>query len=41
MPASYTSRHIPILLGIQPVELGRNGTTLSLARRAMESGHLL
>jgi len=30
-----------ILAGIQPAELRRNGATLSLARRAMESGHLL
>jgi len=39
-------RHTPadnlaILAGIQPAELRRNGTTLSLARRAMEPGHLL
>ena len=31
----------PTLAGIQPAELRRNGATLSLARRAMESGHLL
>jgi len=31
----------PILAGIQPAELCRNGATLSLARRAMEPGHLL
>jgi len=30
-----------ILAGIQPTELHRTGTTLSLARRAMEPGHLL
>ena len=29
-----------ILAGIQPSELRRNGATLSLARRAMEPGHL-
>jgi len=33
--------NLPILAGIQPVELRRNGATLSLARRAMEPGHLL
>jgi len=33
--------NLPILSGIQPAELRRNGTTLSLARRAMEPGHLL
>jgi len=32
---------LPILAGIQPSELRRNGATLSLARRAMEPGHLL
>ena len=31
----------PTLAGIQPAELHRNGATLSLARRAMEHGHLL
>jgi len=31
----------PILAGIQPAELRRIGATLSLARRAMEPGHLL
>jgi len=31
----------PILAGIQPPELRRNGATLSLACRAMELGHLL
>ena len=30
-----------VLAGIQPAELRRNGATLSLARRAMELGHLL
>jgi len=33
--------NIPILAGIQPAELRRNGATLSLARRAMEPGYLL
>jgi len=33
--------NLPILAGIPPVELRRNGATLSLARRAMEPGHLL
>jgi len=33
--------NLPILTGIQPAELGRNGATLSLGRRAMEPGHLL
>jgi len=33
--------NLPILAGIQPAELRRNGATLSLARRAMEPGHLL
>ena len=33
--------NLPNLAGIQPAELRRNGATLSLARRAMESGHLL
>ena len=33
--------NLPILTGIEPVELRRNGATLSLARRAMEPGHLL
>ena len=32
--------NLPILAGIQPAELRRNGATLSLARRAMEPGHL-
>jgi len=32
---------LPILAGIQPAELHRKGATLSLARRAMEPGHLL
>ena len=31
----------PILAGIQSAELCRSGATLSLARRAMELGHLL
>jgi len=33
--------NLPILAGIQPAELHRNGATLSLARRAMEPGYLL
>jgi len=33
--------NLPILAGIQPAELRRNEATLSLARRAMEPGHLL
>jgi len=33
--------NLPILAGIQRAELRRNGATLSLARRAMEPGHLL
>jgi len=33
--------NLPILAGIQPAELRRNGAALSLARRAMEPGHLL
>ena len=33
--------NLHILAGIQPAELRRKGTTLSLARRAMEPGHLL
>jgi len=33
--------NLPILAGIQPTELHRIGATLSLARRAMEPGHLL
>jgi len=33
--------NLPILDGIQPAELRRSGATLSLARRAMEPGHLL
>ena len=33
--------NLPNLEGIQPAELRRNGATLSLARRAMERGHLL
>jgi len=32
--------NLPFLAGIQPAELRRNGVTLSLARRAMELGHL-
>jgi len=32
---------LPILAGIQPAELRRSGTKLSLGRRAMEPGHLL
>ena len=33
--------NLPILAGIQPAELRRNGTTLSLARHAIDPGHLL
>jgi len=33
--------NLPTLSGIQPAELRRNGAPLSLARRAMEPGHLL
>ena len=33
--------NLPILEGIQPAELRRNGVTLSLARCATESGYLL
>jgi len=33
--------NLPILAGIQPAELRRSVTTLSLGRRAMEPGHLL
>jgi len=33
--------NLPILAGIQTAELRRSGGTLSLARRAMEPGHLL
>ena len=33
--------NLPILAGIQPAELRHNGATLSLARHAMEPGHLL
>jgi len=33
--------NLPTLTGIQPAELRRNGATLSLARRAVEPGHLL
>ena len=33
--------NLPVLAGIQPAELRRNGPTLSLALRAMEPGHLL
>ena len=33
--------NLPILAGIQPAELRCNGATLSLARHAMEFGHLL
>jgi len=32
---------LPILAGIQPAELRRNVATLSLARHAVEPGHLL
>jgi len=40
MPASPAD-NLPILAGIQPAELRRNGATLPLARRAKEPGHLL
>jgi len=40
MPASYTSGQHSYPRG-HPAELCRNGATLSLARRAMEPGHLL
>jgi len=33
--------NLPVLAGIQPAELRRNGATLSLARRAVDPGHLL
>ena len=33
--------NLPILAGIQPAELRRNGATLFLACRALEPGHLL
>ena len=33
--------NLPTLVGIQPAELRQSGATLSLARRAMEAGHLL
>jgi len=33
--------NLPILAGIQPAELRRNGATLSLARCAMKPGRLL
>jgi len=33
--------NLPILAGIQPAELRRSVAILSLARRAMEPGHLL
>jgi len=32
--------NLPILASIQPAEFSRNGATLSLARRAMDPGHL-
>jgi len=35
------AENLPIPAGIQPAELHRRGATLSLARRAMEPGHLL
>jgi len=35
------AHNLPILAGIQPAELRREGATLSLARRAMEPGDLL
>jgi len=33
--------NLPVLAGIQPAELRRSAPTLSLGRRAMETGHLL
>jgi len=33
--------NLPTIAGIQPAELRRSGSTLSLARRAMEPGYLL
>ena len=33
--------NLPILAGVQPAEFRRKGTTLFLARRALELGHLL
>jgi len=41
MPASYPCGQPSNLAGIQPAELRCNGATLSLARRAVEPGHLL
>jgi len=41
MPACYTSRESFHPRGIQPTELRGKEATLSLARRAMEPGHLL
>jgi len=38
---STPADNLPVLAGIQPAELRRNGATLSLARRAMEPRHLL
>jgi len=35
------AHNLPILAGIQPAELRRNGTTLSPARCATEPGHLI
>ena len=35
------AENLPILAGIQPTELRRNGAALSLAPRSMEPGHLL
>jgi len=35
------ANNLPILAGIQPAELRRNGATLPLARRAVEPGQLL
>ena len=35
------SDKLPIIAGIQPAELRRSEAALSLARRAMEPGHLL
>jgi len=40
MPASYTADNLPLLAGIQPVELHCNEATLSLARHVMKPGHL-
>jgi len=41
MPGPTSANSLPILAGIQPAELRRNGATLSLGHRAMEPRHLL